>query len=130
MAQKEKITIPGLLRETMRKKRRLASQLAEDIGVSHASVSRWLSGKDLPGTGSCGKLAEYSGISLQKILAAAGHVPESVGGDFSDLPEFREYACLKYPRELNEDIIATIEELIERKRNKMQMQSSKAKRSK
>jgi hypothetical protein len=33
-------------------------------------------------------------------------------------PEFREYANLKYPNELDEDIITMVEDLIERRRAK------------
>ena len=32
------------------------------------------------------------------------------------VPEFREYALQKYPKELNEDLITMIEDLIERRR--------------
>jgi len=36
------------------------------------------------------------------------------------LPEFREYALQKYPKELGEDLITMIEDLIERQRAKNQ----------
>ena len=55
------------LKDLMEKRRRLPSQLAADIGVSHATMHRWVNGKDVPSTTSCRKLAIYSGISLQKI---------------------------------------------------------------
>jgi transcriptional regulator with XRE-family HTH domain len=102
----------------MRRRKRLPSQLAEDLGISHATVSRWLSGFDIPNTRSCLKLAEYSGVSLQKVLSIVGHIPMAIDKISEDWPEFREYASVKYPNELDEDMITMIEDLIERRRAK------------
>ena len=102
----------------MRRRKRLPSQLASDLGISHATVSRWLSSKDVPNTRSCYKLAEYSGVPLQKVLSVSGHLPEIDERHPSDWPEFREYAHKKYPDELDEDLITMIEDLIERRRGK------------
>ncbi len=63
------------LDELMRRHNRLPSQLAADLNVSHATVGRWLSGEDVPSTKSCQKLAEYSGLSLERVLSIAGHLP-------------------------------------------------------
>jgi len=101
----------------MYRRKRLPSQLAVDLGVSHATVSRWLSGDDVPGTRSCRKLAEYSGLSVEKVLSIAGHLPRMAELVPADLPEFGEYARRKYPNELDEDLITVIEELIERRRS-------------
>jgi len=38
------VPIASFLKEVMRRRKRLPSQLAVDLGVSHATVSRWLSG--------------------------------------------------------------------------------------
>ena len=100
----------------MRRRRRLPSQLAADLGVSHATVSRWLSGADIPNTKSCRKLAEYSGVPLEKVLSIVGHLPIIAEVEHSEWPEFREYAQRKYPDELDEDLITVIESLIERRR--------------
>jgi len=102
----------------MLKRKRLPSQLASDIGISHRTVHRWLKGKDKPNTKSCYKLAGYSGISLQKVLAIAGHMPSIEEGKHTEWPEFRDYARLKYPYELDEDLIIMIEDLIERRRHR------------
>lgn len=102
----------------MRRRKRLPSQLAADIGVSHATVSRWLSGEDILSPRSCQKLAEYSGVPLQKILSIVGHLPQMVEEASPDWPEFRDYARRKYPRELDEDLITMIEDLIERRRKR------------
>jgi len=87
----EKVPAAAFLRELMRRRKRLPSQLAAELGVNHATVSRWLSGEDIPSTRSCRRLAE---------------------------PEFREYALQKYPDELDDDMITMIEDLIERKRGR------------
>jgi len=62
--------------EVMRQKKRLPSQLAMDLNISHATVGRWLSGQDIPNIKSCRKLSEYTGVSLERILVITGHLPE------------------------------------------------------
>ena len=106
------------LNDLLRRRKKLPSQLAAEIGVSHATMSRWLSGKDVPSTASCSKLADYSGISIQEILSIVGYVPQMQEIASSTWPEFREYAKHKYPSELDEDLVAMIEDLIERRRAK------------
>ncbi len=102
----------------MRRRGRLPSQLAADIDVSHAPMSRWLPGIDIPSTKSCRRLAEYSGIPLQKVLASAGHLPMVVETAVDAWPEFREYASVKYGTELDDDLITMIEGLIDRRRDR------------
>ena len=108
--------IVEFLRDLMRRRKKLASQLAADIGVSHATMHRWLTGKDVPSTGSCRLLAEYSGAPVQEVLASAGHIAPLNDSSAAIWPEFREYAQQKYPEELDEDIVTMIEDLIERRR--------------
>jgi len=102
----------------MRRRKRLASQLAADLGVSHATVGRWLSGSDTPNIRSCQRLAEYSGVSLEKVLSIVGHLPTVAETAPPEWPEFRDYARQKYPDELDEDLITMIEDLIERRRSR------------
>jgi len=102
----------------MRRRGRRPSQLAGDLGISHATVSRWLHGKDTPRTRSCRKLAEYSGVPLQKILSLSGHIPAIAESPPDAWPEFGEYARRKYPAELDEDLVALIENLIEQRRDR------------
>ena len=102
----------------MRLRKRKPSQLAADLGISHATVSRWLSGKDIPNTHSCRRLAEYSGIPAEKVFSVVGYLPRVAEKPPADWPEFREYARQKYPNELDEDMIIMIENLIERRRAK------------
>ena len=102
----------------MRRRKRLPSQLAADLGISHATVSRWLSGKDVPSPASCRKLAEYSGVPVEKILSIVGYLPRVAEAGPNEWPEFREYARQKYPAELDDDLITMIEDLIERRRER------------
>jgi transcriptional regulator with XRE-family HTH domain len=117
MSAKE-VPLVSLLKEVMRRRKRLPSQLAADLNISHATVHRWLAGKDIPSTRSCLKLAGYSGMPLEKILSVTGHLPEMMEQGHPEWPEFREYAQQKYPNELDEDLITMIEDLIERRRGR------------
>jgi transcriptional regulator with XRE-family HTH domain len=102
----------------MRQRQCKPSKLATDLGISPATVSRWLSGQDTPSPRSCQKLAEYSGISEEEILSVVGHLLRVAEKQTAEWPEFREYAQQKYPAELDDDIIIVIEDLIERRRAK------------
>ena len=110
------------LQDLMRRRKKLASQLAADLQVSHATMHRWLTGKDVPSTRSCRVLAEYAGVPVEEVLAAAGHISQFSDTPSTAWPEFREYAHQKYPRELDEDIITMIEDLIERRRQQRAVQ--------
>ena len=114
----EDAPLATFLTEVMRRRRRLPSQLAADLNISHATVSRWLSGDDTPNTRPCRRLAEYTGVPLEQILSIAGHMPVVSETGPAEWPEFSEYARKKYPNELDEDLIMMIEDLIERKRGK------------
>ena len=109
--------IQRFLTEILGRKQRLPSQLASDIGVSHATVSRWRSGKDIPSVESCRKLAEYAGIPAERALEIAGYLPKTSDQPAGQWPEFREYARIKYANELDEDLVILIEDLIERRRH-------------
>lgn len=114
---KEPNKIIDFLNDLMRRRRLLPSQLAAALHISHATISRWLSGEDVPSVKSCQKLAEYSGSSINEILSTIGCLPMTVQ-EPHQWPEFREYAQHKYPNELDEDLIIMIEDLIERRRAK------------
>ncbi len=115
----QKVPIVLFLKDVMRRRKRLPSQLAADLGISHATVSRWLFGEDIPNTRSCWRLAEYSGEPLEKVLSIAGHLPRIRDGGPPEWPEFGEYARRKYPKELDEDLVTVIEALIEHRRQKV-----------
>lgn len=114
----EEAPIVSFLKGLMGRRKRLPSQLAADLGVSHTTVKRWLSEDDIPNTWSCQKLAEYSGVPVEKILSLTGHLPRIAEAIPPKWPEFREYAQRKYPHELDEDLITMIEDLIERRRER------------
>jgi len=114
--KKDGALIATFLKELMQRRKRLPSQLAADLGISHPTVTRWLTGEDTPSTASCRKLAEYSGVPVEKVLSLAGHLPDMVQTVPAGWPEFREYARRKYPTELDEDTITVIEDLIELRR--------------
>ena len=118
MTNTEEAPIVSFLKELMRRNKCLPVHLASALCVSHATVSRWLNGKDVPDTRSCQRLAVYSGVPLEKILSIAGHLPPIADRKPADLPEFREYAQLMYPDELDEDMITVVEDLIERRRRR------------
>jgi len=114
----EEVPLISFLHEVMRRKSKRPSQMAAELGISHATVSRWLSGKDIPSPKSCRRLAEYTGVPLSRVLSIAGHLPQMPNNTPIDWPEFREYARRRYPKELDEDIITMIEDLIERRRGR------------
>jgi transcriptional regulator with XRE-family HTH domain len=106
------------IKEVMRRRKRKPSQLAADLGISHATISRWLSGDDIPNPSSCQKLANYSGTPVEKILSIVGHIEQISEKESTQWPQFREYIQKMYPKELDEDMITMIEDLIERRRKK------------
>ena len=110
------------LKKLMERRKQVPNQLAKDLGLNHATVSRWLSGKTTPSLNSCKKLADYSYVSIDELLYICGHLSDSLEESALTLPEFREYAQRKYPAELDEDIITMVEDLIERRRSKRQKQ--------
>ena len=83
----ETVPVRSFLEELMRRRNRLPSHLATDLGISHATVSRWLSGEDGPSTKSCRRLSEYSGVHLEKILSIAGHLPRAGHEEPPEWPE-------------------------------------------
>ena len=115
---KKRVPVASFLKELMRRRKRLPSQLAAELGISHVTVSRWLSGADVPSSRSCRRLAEYSGTPLEEVLSIVGHLPKIAEVEYSKWPEFREYAQHKYAFELDEDLITMIEDLIERRRTR------------
>ena len=117
MSTKE-LPIVSFLKELMRRRKRLSTQLAADIGVSHYTVSRWLFHGHVPSAQSCQKIAKYSNVPLLEILSMTGYIPRLPQQAIADWPEFRDYASQKYPDELDEDIITMIEDYIEQRRAK------------
>jgi transcriptional regulator with XRE-family HTH domain len=107
------------LEEIMQRRGFSAAALAGKVGVSRATMSRWLSGQDVPSPRSCQKMAEQLEIPPIELLAVAGHLPKAPQNFPFPLPEFREYARQKYEGQLDNDVIEIIEDLIERRRRKI-----------
>jgi len=63
-------------------------------------------------------LAEYLSLPVEHILALAGHLNPLHKDGADSLPGFREYAEQKYPDELDDDMIAMIEDLIYRRKRR------------
>jgi transcriptional regulator with XRE-family HTH domain len=51
-----------------------ASQLAKKIGVSHATVGRWLKGEDIPSPESCRKLSVFTRVPIEDVLRIVGYI--------------------------------------------------------
>jgi transcriptional regulator with XRE-family HTH domain len=100
------------LRELLDKHNILATKLSSDLGVSNATVHRWLVGEDIPSTVSCKKISDYFGIPLGRIMSISGHLPDAMDLETSKWPEFREYVQQKYSAELDDDLITMLEDLI------------------
>jgi transcriptional regulator with XRE-family HTH domain len=110
--------LAAFLNDMMRRRGYKASRFAAELGVSHATVSRWLHGRDTPSTRSCRRLADYCRVPIGRVLSISGLVPAVTESATENWPEFGEYARRKYPAELDEDLITMIENLIEQRRGR------------
>jgi len=108
------LEIVNLLEEAMRVRGLNKRSLSRELGISHVTVCRWLSGEDRPGLDSCLKIARFLGIDLVGVLSMAGHIPEIDKTPTERLPEFREYIEAKYPGLLEEAEVGFFEQLIDR----------------
>lgn len=54
------------------------TDLAERVGVSDASVSRWLADRVVPDPASCDAIAAALLIGVDDVLSAAGHRPKEL----------------------------------------------------
>ena len=109
-------SIADFLRDIQRQRGISLRGLARESGVSASTLSRWRDGKQIPSPKSCKLLADYLSVSTEHVLALAGHLRPLHKEATEALPEFREYAKLKYPQELDEDVITMLEDLIYRRR--------------
>ena len=69
------VLISTFIMDLLHEKNILPSHLASVLGVSHATVGRWLKGEDIPNARSCYKVAIFSGTSIEEVLRIAGHIP-------------------------------------------------------
>ena len=110
--------IASFVKDLMRRRKVVMSQIAADLGVSHSTVSRWISGEYMPNTHSCRRLAEYSGVPLSKILSLIDVVPTIDNQASAEWPEFKDYLRHKYPDVLDDDLIDMMEDIIEGRRRR------------
>jgi transcriptional regulator with XRE-family HTH domain len=111
-------SLVNFLNDLIKQQKTSSTRLASALDVSHATMSRWLSGVVIPGVKSCKSIADYAGIPVDKVLSMAGYLPEVETVPFAKWPEFREYARRKYPKELDDDLITMIEAIIRKKQQK------------
>ncbi len=78
------------LKKVLKERQILAFYLAKVLGVSHATVSRWLSGKDIPTPRHCERLAKLTGEHVLSILILAGHLTKTPALTMA-YPPFRAY---------------------------------------
>lgn len=69
-------TFSAWLDAEMRRRRLGVRQLANLVGVSGASVSRWMNGGAIPGSAQCLSIAKALNLDADLVLAVAGHRPD------------------------------------------------------
>lgn len=119
MSIKDNAPFVTFLKEIMSQYRCSLSQLAADLGVNYSTAHRWLHNITMPNMDSCMRLADYANLSLQTVLSRIGYTPTDADSVSSSWPEFREYASKKYPAELDDDLITSIENLIAVRRGRI-----------
>lgn len=70
VAYKDGVTISELLAEHLAESDKSANDLASEFGVSQATVSRWVNGKDVPGSARVPELATVLGLAAEQIVMA------------------------------------------------------------
>lgn len=92
------------------------AEMGERLGMSEAGYRHYESGRARLSADQIPEVADALRMSVQDLLVALKLADPGPFGQ--PLPEFREYAHAKYPYELDDDLIAMIEGLIERKRQR------------
>ncbi|MFA4835105.1 MAG: helix-turn-helix transcriptional regulator [Dehalococcoidia bacterium] len=103
---------PNLIHLLLRERKVSLRHLARVVGVSPSTLSRWASEKQMPSPRSCIRLAESLSLPLEQVYAFAGHPIPDQGRDTPVSPDFREYACRRFPEGFRDDMLAMIEDLI------------------
>jgi transcriptional regulator with XRE-family HTH domain len=122
------LNIIEFLESLIQKRDLQPNQLADDVGVSQATIRRWQDGKAVPNIHSCCLLSHYSGIPVLKILAASGRLVGTKDSTLADWPDLRDYVIKGSPLEIEKDIITMMMDLVEgrRKRNHETVNIAKA----
>ena len=110
--------LAGFIDDLVRRRGVSLRRIAVESGVSASTLSRWIHGKQTPSPENCQRLAEYLSLPVEHLLTLAGHLVPFQKASSGSLPEFREYARQKYHEELDDDMVAMIEDLIYRRRRR------------
>lgn len=66
------------LEQNLRRREMTQADLAQRIGTSRGTVSRWMSGESIPDTRSCDLISEALLVGVDDVLSAAGHRPRDL----------------------------------------------------
>jgi len=61
------------------------AEMARQLGVTRATVSRWSTGRSVPDEGSCLRLARLTGRGAAEVFRLAGHDPQLLPGQWSTM---------------------------------------------
>ena len=103
-----KVEFKDFIRRQLELRETYPARFAKDLGVSHPTVGRWLTGEDIPKAKVCWRIAEVTGVPLWDLLKMAGHIPADYEPD-QDLPAFRSYMSQKYPGVLADSVLRMVE---------------------
>ncbi len=87
-------------------------RLAAEAGISPSTLSRWASEKQTPSPQCCRKFAESLSLPVEDVLVWAGHLSPTAKTDTKYVPDYKSYSRHKFSVELQEDMVAMIEDLI------------------
>lgn len=105
--------IRTLLEGLLDSRRYSNGELANEIGVNRRTLSCWKAGKTTPNLRSCKKLAQYSGLSLDKVLLLTNKRRWQAVYCAHICSGFEDYTRARYPKEIAEDLMTMTEDLIE-----------------
>ncbi|MFC2028200.1 helix-turn-helix domain-containing protein [Chloroflexota bacterium] len=103
----------NLIQDILQQRNISLRRLAADAGISPSTLSRWASGKQTPSPQCCRKFAESLLLPVEDVLVWAGHLSSAAKTDTMEVPDYKSYSKRKYSVELQEDMVAMIEDLIQ-----------------
>ncbi|MBT4510990.1 MAG: helix-turn-helix transcriptional regulator [Chloroflexi bacterium] len=103
---------PNPIQDILQQRNISLRRLAADAGISPSTLSRWASGKQTPSPQCCKKFAESLLLPLEDVLVWAGHLAPKTNTDTTEHPDCRAYIQQKLSIELQEDMVAMIEDLL------------------
>lgn len=115
----------GLFDRTLRARREELGlgqgALAERVGVTQQTISRWESGEIIPPPKRLARLAEALDLDVRRMLSYAGYLgAEPAGDDWDGLTVFYEHM----PRLTNEELLMIVERAAEELRTRLPQQAT------